>query len=62
VASGEVGGRTLTSSASHGSHAAEHRGLRPAFDTRIAAAGVPLRTIQHWMGHADAKTTQVYAH
>ena len=29
---------------------------------RMAAAGVPLRTIQHWMGHADAKTTQVYAH
>jgi len=27
----------------------------------MAAAGVPLRTIQHWMGHADAKTTQVYA-
>jgi site-specific recombinase XerD len=28
----------------------------------MAAAGVPLRTVQHWMGHADAKTTQVYAH
>jgi len=28
----------------------------------MAAAGVPLRTIQHWMGYADAKTTQVYAH
>jgi site-specific recombinase XerD len=28
----------------------------------MAGAGVPLRTIQHWMGHADAKTTQVYAH
>lgn len=27
----------------------------------MAAAGVPRRTIQHWMGHADAKTTQVYA-
>jgi integrase len=27
----------------------------------MAAAGVPLRTIQHWIGHADAKTTQVYA-
>jgi site-specific recombinase XerD len=27
----------------------------------MAASGVPLRTIQHWMGHADAKTTQVYA-
>jgi site-specific recombinase XerD len=28
----------------------------------MAAAGVPLRTIQHWMGHADMKTTQIYAH
>jgi integrase len=36
--------------------------LRHIFGTRMAAAGVPLRTIQHWMGHADAKTTQVYAH
>ena len=36
--------------------------LRHTFGTRMAAEGVPLRTIQHWMGHADAKTTQVYAH
>ena len=36
--------------------------LRHTFGTRMAAAGVPLRTLQHWMGHADAKTTQVYAH
>jgi integrase len=36
--------------------------LRHTFGTRMAAAGVPLRTIQHWMGHADAKTTQVYSH
>jgi integrase len=36
--------------------------LRHTFGTRMAAAGVPLRTIQHWMGHVDAKTTQVYAH
>src|SRR5947209_13125134 len=28
----------------------------------MAAAGVALRTIQHWMGHADSKTTQIYAH
>jgi len=28
----------------------------------MAAAGTPLRTLQHWMGHADSKTTQVYAH
>jgi integrase len=36
--------------------------LRHTFGTRMAANGVPLRTIQHWMGHADAKTTQIYAH
>jgi integrase len=36
--------------------------LRHTFGTRMAAAGVPLRTIQHWLGHADSKTTQVYAH
>jgi integrase len=36
--------------------------LRHTFGTRTAAAGVPLRTIQHWLGHADAKTTQIYAH
>ncbi|WP_367401344.1 tyrosine-type recombinase/integrase [Paraconexibacter antarcticus] len=28
----------------------------------MAAAGVPIRTIQEWMGHADMKTTQVYSH
>jgi integrase len=36
--------------------------LRHTFGTRMAASGVPLRTLQHWMGHADSKTTQVYAH
>jgi integrase len=36
--------------------------LRHTFGTRMAAAGIPLRTIQHWMGHADSKTTQIYAH
>jgi integrase len=36
--------------------------LRHTFGTRMAAAGVPIRTIQRWMGHADMKTTQVYAH
>lgn len=36
--------------------------LRHTFGTRMAAAGVPMRTIQQWMGHADIKTTQIYAH
>lgn len=35
--------------------------LRHTFGTHCAAAGVPLRTLQEWMGHRDAKTTQVYA-
>ena len=35
--------------------------LRHTFGTRMAAAGVPLRTVQEWMGHADSKTTQIYA-
>jgi site-specific recombinase XerD len=27
----------------------------------MAGAGVPMRTLQEWMGHADIKTTQIYA-
>ena len=36
--------------------------LRHAFATRLAASGQPLRTIQEFLGHADSKTTQIYAH
>lgn len=36
--------------------------LRHTFGTRLAASGVPLRTIQEFMGHADTKTTQIYLH
>jgi integrase len=35
--------------------------LRHTFGTRMAAAGVPLRTLQEWMGHRDFKTTLIYA-
>jgi len=28
----------------------------------MAAAGVPMRTLQEWMGAADIKTTLIYAH
>ena len=34
--------------------------LRHTFGTQMAAAGAPLRAIQEWMGHADAKTTEIY--
>jgi integrase len=35
--------------------------LRHTFGTRMAAAGVPLRTLQEWMGHGDIQTTMRYA-
>jgi integrase len=35
--------------------------LRHTFGTRMAAAGVPMRTVQEWMGHRDIQTTQRYA-
>lgn len=36
--------------------------LRHTFGTHVAAAGVPPRTLQEWMGHRDSKTTAIYAH
>jgi integrase len=35
--------------------------LRHTFGTRMAAAGVPMRTVQEWMGHQDFRTTLIYA-
>jgi integrase len=35
--------------------------LRHTFGTRMAAVGVPLRTLQEWLGHRDYKTTLIYA-
>ena len=35
--------------------------LRHTFGTRMAGVGVPMRTLQEWMGHADFKTTLIYA-
>jgi len=35
--------------------------LRHTFGTAMAAAGVPMRTLQEWMGHRDIGTTQRYA-
>jgi integrase len=35
--------------------------LRHTFGTAMAAAGVPMRTLQEWMGHRDQQTTMRYA-
>lgn len=35
--------------------------LRHTFGTQMAAEGVPMRTLQEWMGHRDIATTQRYA-
>jgi site-specific recombinase XerD len=37
------------------------RDLRHMFGTQMAAAGVPLRTLQEFLGHRDLTTTQRYA-
>jgi len=36
--------------------------LRHTYATHLAMAGVPLRTIQAWLGHSTAKMTERYAH
>lgn len=36
--------------------------LRHTFGTRLAASGVDLWRVQHWMGHAAMATTAIYAH
>jgi integrase len=35
--------------------------LRHTFGTRMAAVGVPIRTLQEWIGHRDFTTTLIYA-
>ncbi len=35
--------------------------LRHTFGTQMAGVGVPMRTLQEWMGHRDFKTTLIYA-
>jgi integrase len=36
--------------------------LRHTFGTTMARAGVPVATIQAWIGHADLQTTSIYLH
>jgi integrase len=45
-----------------GVRAVRFHDLRHTFATRLAASGQPMRTIQEFLGHADSKTTQIYAH
>lgn len=35
--------------------------LRHTFGTQMASSGVPMRTLQAWIGHASVTTTEVYA-
>ena len=35
--------------------------LRHTFGTRMAGTGVPMRTLQEWLGHSDLTTTLRYA-
>ena len=35
--------------------------VRHSYGTALAAQGVPMRTLQEWMGHNDIMTTQRYA-
>jgi integrase len=40
---------------------ARTRGNLRLLGTAMAGAGVPMRTLQEWMGHRDIETTQRYA-
>lgn len=40
---------------------ANPKGLRHAFGVRAIQEGVPLNMVQRWLGHADIKTTTIYA-
>ena len=37
------------------------KGLRHGFGIAATVQGVPINMLQKWMGHADLKTTAIYA-
>ena len=37
------------------------KGLRHAFGVLAVSKGIPLNKVQQWLGHADLKTTAIYA-
>jgi integrase len=45
-----------------GDHPFRFHDLRHTFGTLCAASGVPVGDIQHYMGHANLSTTQIYMH
>ena len=51
--------RTLSAAGVDDSHTLHD--LRHTFGTRMAAGGVPMRTLQEWMGHRHITTTERYA-
>ena len=55
-------GASRRRAATAGVRAIRFHDLRHTFATRLAASGQPMRTIQEFLGHADSKTTQIYAH
>jgi len=48
--------------ARHGFSDVNLHDLRHSYGTHLAAAGVPARKIQEWMGHASITTTEIYMH
>ncbi|MCW2387184.1 integrase [Sphingobium sp. B11D3B] len=44
----------------HGIHASP-KGLRHGFAVIAIQSGIPLNLVQKWLGHADMKTTAIYA-